>query len=236
MVPSLFTAGISDDDAQARATSSITIAVRERVGAGAAVLLGHVDRVQVGGHQRVVDVPRELRRLVDLRGARRDLVLGERAHRLPEQLVLLGQRKRDRSPAFTPPIVAAGSQTQRRPDRRACDHVHPRLTVLGTGYLGATHAVCMAELGYEVLGLDVDADKIDRLAAGEVPFFEPGLDELLRKNLATGRLRFTTSYERGRARSATCTSSASARRRRRASTPPTCATSTRAIDACSPRC
>jgi UDPglucose 6-dehydrogenase len=71
----------------------------------------------------------------------------------------------------------------------------PRLTVLGTGYLGATHAVCMAELGYEVVGLDVDQSKVDRLSAGEVPFFEPGLEELLRKTLATGRLRFTTSYE-----------------------------------------
>ena len=70
----------------------------------------------------------------------------------------------------------------------------PRLTVIGTGYLGATHAVCMAELGFEVLGLDVDASKVDRLNGGDVPFFEPGLPELLRKNLDTGRLRFTTSY------------------------------------------
>ena len=71
----------------------------------------------------------------------------------------------------------------------------PRLTVIGTGYLGATHAVCMAELGFEVLGLDVEQAKIDLLQSGEVPFFEPGLPELLRKNLETGRLRFTTSYE-----------------------------------------
>jgi UDPglucose 6-dehydrogenase len=70
----------------------------------------------------------------------------------------------------------------------------PRLTVIGTGYLGATHAVCMAELGFEVLGLDVDPAKVDRLNNGEVPFFEPGLPELLQKNLDTGRLRFTTSY------------------------------------------
>ncbi len=70
----------------------------------------------------------------------------------------------------------------------------PRLTILGTGYLGATHAVSMAELGYEVLGVDVDEAKIAKLASGEVPFHEPGLDELLHKNLATGRLRFTTSY------------------------------------------
>jgi UDPglucose 6-dehydrogenase len=71
----------------------------------------------------------------------------------------------------------------------------PRLSVLGTGYLGATHAVCMAELGYDVIGLDVDEAKVARLSAGEVPFFEPGLPELLRKTLDSGRLRFTTSYE-----------------------------------------
>jgi UDPglucose 6-dehydrogenase len=71
----------------------------------------------------------------------------------------------------------------------------PRLTVIGTGYLGATHAVCMAELGFEVLGLDVDAAKVEALQSGKVPFFEPGLPELLRKNLDTGRLRFTTSFE-----------------------------------------
>jgi UDPglucose 6-dehydrogenase len=71
----------------------------------------------------------------------------------------------------------------------------PRLSVIGTGYLGATHAVCMVELGYEVIGLDVDKAKIDKLRAGEVPFFEPGLPELLRKHLDGGRLRFTTSYE-----------------------------------------
>ena len=71
----------------------------------------------------------------------------------------------------------------------------PRLTFVGTGYLGATYAICFAELGYEVLGVDVDADKIAKLSAGEVPFHEPGLDELLRQNLASGRLRFATSYE-----------------------------------------
>ncbi|MFO7253835.1 MAG: UDP-glucose 6-dehydrogenase, partial [Actinomycetes bacterium] len=70
-----------------------------------------------------------------------------------------------------------------------------RLTVLGTGYLGATHAACMADLGYEVLGLDVDAAKIARLQAGDLPIYEPGLEELLKRNLEAGRLRFTTSYE-----------------------------------------
>lgn len=69
------------------------------------------------------------------------------------------------------------------------------ITVIGSGYLGATHAVCMAELGCHVLALDVDEVKISRLAAGVVPFFEPGLEPLLRKNLDAGRLHFTTSYD-----------------------------------------
>ncbi|MDX6745098.1 UDP-glucose/GDP-mannose dehydrogenase family protein [Actinocorallia sp. A-T 12471] len=70
-----------------------------------------------------------------------------------------------------------------------------KLTVIGAGYLGATHAACMAELGYEVLALDVLPDRVERLAAGDLPFYEPGLPEVLRRNLESGRLRFTTSYE-----------------------------------------
>lgn len=70
-----------------------------------------------------------------------------------------------------------------------------RLTVLGTGYLGATHAACMAELGHDVLGVDIDAGKIAKLQAGQAPFFEPGLDEVLRRNIDAGRLRFSTSYQ-----------------------------------------
>lgn len=67
--------------------------------------------------------------------------------------------------------------------------------MIGTGYLGVTHAACMADLGFEVLGLDVDADKINRLNAGELPIHEPGMEPVLRRGLASGRLRFTTSYE-----------------------------------------
>ncbi|GAB3459006.1 UDP-glucose/GDP-mannose dehydrogenase family protein [Streptomonospora sediminis] len=70
-----------------------------------------------------------------------------------------------------------------------------RISVIGTGYLGATHAACMAELGFEVLGLDVDQTKVDSLSAGRVPFYEPGLEEVLVRNLANGRLRFTTDYD-----------------------------------------
>jgi UDPglucose 6-dehydrogenase len=74
--------------------------------------------------------------------------------------------------------------------------VNPRtpMTVIGAGYLGLTHAVCMADLGHDVLALDVDLDKITQAAQGEAPFYEPGLELLLRKNIEAGRLRFTTSY------------------------------------------
>ena len=68
------------------------------------------------------------------------------------------------------------------------------ISVIGTGYLGATHAACMAELGFDVVGVDVDPAKIDSLSRGELPFHEPGLPELIRKHIATGKLRFTTDY------------------------------------------
>ncbi|WP_432546405.1 UDP-glucose dehydrogenase family protein [Kineococcus sp. SYSU DK004] len=67
-----------------------------------------------------------------------------------------------------------------------------RMTVIGCGYLGAVHAACMAELGHEVVGIDVDPEKVAALQAARAPFFEPGLPELLERAMATGRLRFTT--------------------------------------------
>jgi UDPglucose 6-dehydrogenase len=70
-----------------------------------------------------------------------------------------------------------------------------RLTVFGLGYLGLTHAVCMAELGHEVLGIEVDEAKVAKLQSGEVPFYEPGLADLLQKHLKTGLLEISTSYE-----------------------------------------
>ena len=72
-----------------------------------------------------------------------------------------------------------------------------RCTVFGTGYLGATHAVGMAELGHDVVGVDIDRGKVAKLSAGEVPFYEPDLADMLRDNLSAGRLRFTTDYELG---------------------------------------
>lgn len=71
----------------------------------------------------------------------------------------------------------------------------PKITVIGTGYLGATHAICMAILGFDVLGVDVDESKIALLRSGTVPFYEPGLPEKLKEALASGRLNFTTSFD-----------------------------------------
>ncbi len=70
-----------------------------------------------------------------------------------------------------------------------------KISVIGTGYLGATHAACISSLGFEVVGIDTDLSKISALNQGKVPFYEPELEELLAKELATGRLTFSTSYE-----------------------------------------
>ena len=69
-----------------------------------------------------------------------------------------------------------------------------KLAVIGTGYLGATHAACMAELGFEVIGVDNDPSKIAKLSKGELPFYEPELPELIAKHVKSGKLRFTTDY------------------------------------------
>ncbi|MUK02270.1 nucleotide sugar dehydrogenase [Vibrio cholerae] len=68
-----------------------------------------------------------------------------------------------------------------------------RISVIGCGYLGAVHAACMAKLGHEVIGIDLDVEKIRILEAGQAPFFEPGLPELLQEMLAAGRLKFSSS-------------------------------------------
>lgn len=67
-----------------------------------------------------------------------------------------------------------------------------KLSVIGTGYLGATHAAAMASLGYQVIGVDVDPKKIELLRLGKVPFFEPGLEELIVAGVNSGNLQFTT--------------------------------------------
>jgi len=70
-----------------------------------------------------------------------------------------------------------------------------RVTVIGTGYLGAVHAAVMADQGLTVLGVDLDQAKIDALAKGEAPFFEPGLNEVLERAVSSGRLTFTTNLQ-----------------------------------------
>ncbi|MDP9427937.1 MAG: UDP-glucose/GDP-mannose dehydrogenase family protein [Actinomycetota bacterium] len=67
-----------------------------------------------------------------------------------------------------------------------------KISVVGCGYLGAVHAASMAELGHEVVGIDVDERKVATLNEARAPFFEPGFEELLARTLATGRLRFST--------------------------------------------
>lgn len=67
-----------------------------------------------------------------------------------------------------------------------------KISVVGCGYLGAVHAACLAEWGHDVIGVDVDAAKVAALSAGDAPFFEPGLGELLASGVASGRLRFST--------------------------------------------
>jgi len=69
-----------------------------------------------------------------------------------------------------------------------------KLSVIGVGYLGATHAACMSSLGFDVTGVDTDQGKVDLLSKGELPFYEPGLDTLLATEIKTGRLRFTTDF------------------------------------------
>src|SRR5690606_6212886 len=69
-----------------------------------------------------------------------------------------------------------------------------RVTVFGTGYVGLVTGACLADVGHHVLCMDIDAAKIARLEAGEIPIHEPGLDEIVRRNAGSGHLRFTTSH------------------------------------------
>lgn len=72
-----------------------------------------------------------------------------------------------------------------------------QLCVIGTGYVGLVSAACFAELGHEVVGVDIDAAKVERLKNGECPIYEPGLPELLKKHLKDGKISFTTNLDEG---------------------------------------
>jgi UDPglucose 6-dehydrogenase len=69
-----------------------------------------------------------------------------------------------------------------------------KLSVIGCGYLGATHAACMSSLGFEVVGIDTESNKVQLLSNGELPFYEPGLETLLTSEVKSGRLTFTTDF------------------------------------------
>ena len=66
-----------------------------------------------------------------------------------------------------------------------------KIAMIGTGYVGLVSGVCFSDFGHDVVCVDKDASKIERLNAGEVPIYEPGLDQLMAKNVAAGRLSFT---------------------------------------------
>ena len=72
-----------------------------------------------------------------------------------------------------------------------------RVTIFGSGYVGLVTGACLADAGNHVICIDVDAAKIERLKAGEVPIHEPGLEALIRRNAEAGRLEFTTDVVRG---------------------------------------
>ena len=71
------------------------------------------------------------------------------------------------------------------------------ITVFGTGYVGLVQGAVLAEVGHDVLCVDIDAAKVARLKAGQIPIYEPGLEDLVRKNHAEGRLNFTTDAAEG---------------------------------------
>src|SRR4026209_2896393 len=72
-----------------------------------------------------------------------------------------------------------------------------KLTIIGTGYVGLVTGTCFAEVGHQVICVDKDADKVKLLQPGGVPIYDPGLEDLVKRNVAAGRLRFTNSTQEG---------------------------------------
>ena len=72
-----------------------------------------------------------------------------------------------------------------------------KVTIFGTGYVGLVTGACLAEIGHQVMCVDIDAGKVERLKQGQIPIFEPGLDVIVRENTANGHLHFTTSAAEG---------------------------------------
>jgi len=74
------------------------------------------------------------------------------------------------------------------------------IAVIGTNYVGLVTAACFAELGNQVVGIDIDPGKVERLGRGQLPIYEPGLEEIVVQNLKAQRLRFTLDYDDGLAK------------------------------------
>ena len=72
-----------------------------------------------------------------------------------------------------------------------------KLTIIGTGYVGLVTGTCFAEVGHQVICVDKDANKVKLLKSGGMPIFEPGLEDIVKRNVAAGRLRFTDSTQDG---------------------------------------